>query len=468
MTGLAASSHPHYVPPQSRQGGLGVWYRAAIVLIAIVLAGLPWCRSDRSGYVAHGDAVITSDSTEPEAHSHLQPLTEEILNSTTGDADFANFLAQHPELIKELGAKDEQGAIEMFRRRLEVSPNRVGGQITLHLTFYASNRQLCENVLSRYLRDFRDEFQQWKKEKTSTIQSGYTQQVKTVQADLTRINNQLAQLQPIEQTEPRRVPTTEEQPQVNKQWTVVSEELVAAEQELRTLKVSRTDRHPLVVDQQEKVDKLTALLTSTPKYSTTTEEASVDTSKEDKGAIIAERKLRIADLQRKRQDAESRLTSLGQVKQHADKALGFVDGIRMDIPGDHAKVATVGGVWKISGLLVLAGWSIFAAVVAFLLASAAARPELIRSPSKLASVTSVPVTMTLTLPGSSDFGSAPSFSLAGPASFLLTRVAELTVIGILGLVLLAIQMQPSASGLLTDDPLALLRASMRVMWTSTT
>ncbi|WP_146119206.1 hypothetical protein [Blastopirellula marina] len=463
---MTASSHPHYVPPKSRQGGLGVWYRAAIVVVAIVLAGLPWCRSDRSGYIAHGDAVITSDSAEPEAHAHLQSLSEEILKATTGDADFANFLAQRPELQKELGAKDEQSAIEMFRRRLEVTPNRVGGQVTLHLTFYASNRQLCEDVLSRYLHDFHDEFQHWKKEKTSTIQTSYSQQVDTVQSELTRITNELARLQPVPQEEPRRLPATPPPPQVNKQWTVVSVELNEAQQQLRSLKVSRTDRHPLVVDQQEKVDKLTELLASTPKYPAVESHTS-EPKQEDKGAITTERNLRITDLQRQRRDAESRLTALGQVKQHADKALGFVDGIRMDIPGDHAKVATVGGAWKISGLLVLTGWTIFAAVVAFMLASAAARPELIRSPSKLASVTSVPVTATMTLPGSSDFGSGPSFSLAGPASFLLTRTAELTVIGVLGLVVLAMQTQPGASALLTDDPLALLRESMRVVWPST-
>lgn len=461
---LASQTQPHYMPPQSQQGGIGVWYRAVIVVVAVVLLGLPWCQTEQSGYVADGTTMVTSDSAEPEAHAHLQPMLDEILKQTTADAEFASYLDQHPELKQELGAKTNQDAIELFRRRLEVDPTRVGGKITIHLRFYASDRKMCTDVMSQFLIDFQNKFNAWKHEKTSAITTSFSQEVATAQAKLNRIDGELQRYQQATASQPPSKPAATNVREVSPEWAAISTELKEARLVLQQLLVTRTERHPLVVDQNDKIESLTRQLASTAKYPVLAKETP-QSSDDPKGALAAEREFQITDLQKQRKEVEAHLVTLAHRKQDADQALGFIQGIHMEVPGDQVQVAAIGGVWKMGALFVLGGWVIFLGLIAFQLAWSASRPVPIRSAGKLASATSVPVVATITT-ASSSIPMPTGRSLAGPCSFLLTRAAELTVIGVLGLVLLATQTNPQLGDLLHDDPLGVVRESLRVLFPS--
>ncbi|WP_146118671.1 hypothetical protein [Blastopirellula marina] len=461
---MASRTQPHYTPPQSQQGGIGVWYRAVIVVMAVVLVGLPWCQTEQSGYVADGTAMVTSDSPEPEAHAHLQPMMDEILKQTTADAEFAAYLNQHPELKQELRAKTNQDAIELFRRRLEVDPTRVGGKITIHLRFFASDRKLCTDVMSQFLIDFQDKFDAWKREKSSAITTSLSQELAAAQAKLNQIDGELQRYQKEAAVQPPSQTATANVPKVSPEWAAISMELKEARQVLQQLLITRTERHPLVVDQNDKIASLTKQLSSTAKYPVPVN-ATPQSLDEQKGALAAERQFQIDDLQKQRKEVEARLTTLAHRKQDADQALGFIQGIHMEVPGDQVQVATIGGVWKMGALLVLGGWVIFLGLIAFQMAWSASRPVPIRSAGTLASATSVPVVATISIAGSS-IPMPTGRSLVGPCSFLLTRAAELTVIGVLGLVLLATQTNPQLGDLLHDDPLGVVRESLRVLFPS--
>lgn len=461
---MASPTHPHYSPPGSQQGGLGVWYRSIIVVVAVVLAGLPWCRTGQSGYVADGTAIITSDSAEPEAHAHLQPMLDEILKQTTADGAFANYLEQHPELKQELGAKTNRDAIELFRRRLEVDPNRVGGKVTIQLRFYAASRQICTDVMSRFLVQFQNKFDHWKQDKASMIASTYSQELEVTQAKLKKVDDELQRYQAVTNDPPARLPSTATERQASPEWTKLSDDLRTAKTTLQQLLITRTESHPLVVDQKDKITALEASLASTPKYPSN-EDLIPKTARENTGALAAQQQFKIDELQKEKQEAESRLTMLTHRKHDADRALGFVRGIHMEVPGDQVQVASVGGIWKMGALMVLGGWVIFFGLIAFQLAWSASRPAPLRSVGKLASASSVPVVATMSLPSSSPRMPSGS-SLVGPMSFLMTRAAELTVIGILAMVLLATRMHPEIGDLLHDDPLGVVRESLRVLFPS--
>ncbi|RCS50496.1 hypothetical protein DTL42_10280 [Bremerella cremea] len=432
------------------------------MVLAVACAGLPWCRTDQAGYVADGTAVVISDSAETKAHAHLQQVVEEILKETTDDRKFAAYLDQHPELMQELGAKTNQDAIELFRRRLEIDPSRVGGKVTIHFRFFASTRASCTEVMSQYLQDFQGKFKAWKEQKSSAITVAYTQEVQSTQAELKQVDGDLQKYH-LTVTSPATTKTKEAaQPEISPEWATLSADLKEARQALQQLLITRTERHPLVIDQNDKIAALEKELASTPKLMFPAKKVS-NAKDEPIGAFAAERQLKIADLEKQRQELQSRLVSLEHRKQDTEQALGFIQGIHVQTPGDVARVTPVGGVWKMGALLVLSGWMIFFGLIAYQLAWSASRPVVIHSLGKLASATMVPVIATMTMTGSS--GSTPNgTSLAGPFSFLLTRAAELIVIGILGLVVLAAQSQPELWDLLSDDPLGVVRQSLRILF----
>ncbi|MBA2114417.1 hypothetical protein HOV93_15760 [Planctomycetes bacterium FF15] len=448
-------SQPRYTPPRSRHGGLWVWYRALVVVVAVILLGLPWCRTDRSGYVAHGQATIVSDSLEPEAHAHLQPLVEEILQATTTDDHLVNYLAQDPELRQDLQVSDDQAALEILRRRLEVSPNRIGGQVSLRLNYYGEDRLACSRLLSRILQDFDREFNDWKREKVTGIEDTYIDQLKSTESELAAMD---AELRGLEATVPGDVAPAPEKLSLPRSpaWLLAQQKLDQAKSRLKELLETRTQRHPLVQDQEKKIEKLQTQFAALPEFQS---KPLPPEPMSDREKLVEQYKQRIAALHSEMAQNQTQLDALKLRQKDAAKALGFLNGITMQHSGD-ITVSSVGGVWRSTALLVLGGWSIFAGLIAFQLASSSASPAMISSTHKLAAATPLAVAGTVTLTGSTQPESGGAWRF-GRASFVLTRLAELSIVFVIGLVVLATQTQPEFSLLLRDDPLAALREMMR-------
>lgn len=448
-------SQPRYTPPRSRRGGLWVWYRALVVVVAIVLVGLPWCRSDQSGFVSQGQATIVSDSRDPEAHAHLQPLIEEIVRETTTDELLVQYLSQVEGLRQDLHVADEQAALEILRRRLEITPNRIGGEVTLRLNYYGEDRQPCSLLLSRILQDFDREFNDWKREKIAGIEGTYIDQLTKAEANIAAMDVELRGLEKVRPDNTPDIPDKKQRPR-NPAWVQSRQELEEAEARLKQLLETRTARHPVVLDHQKKLELMQSQFASIAEYQ---DEFSPlePTPKSNKHTEQYEQ--RVASLHTEREQSQALVKSLKLRQKDAAKALGFLNGITMEHSSE-IEVSSIGGVWKSTALLVLGGWAIFAGLIAFQMASSSASPAIISSTQKLATATSIPVAGTLTLTGDTQPSPKQRWQF-GQASFLLTRMAELTIVTIVGLVVLATQTQPEFSLLLRDDPLAAIRELIR-------
>lgn len=448
-------SKPRYTPPRSRRGGLWVWYRALVVVVAIILVGLPWCRTDQSGFFAKGEATIVSDSREPEAHAHLQPLVEEILQATTTDELLAQYLSQDQELRQDLQVADDKNALEILRRRLEVSPNRVGGQVTLHLNYYGEDRSACSRLLSRILQDFDREFNDWKREKVAGIEDTYVDPLKGTEKAVASLDAELRGLEGARRTEKPQAPIERAEPR-NPAWVAARQQLDDAQSNLKALLETRTPRHPVVLDQQKKLEQLQSQFASLTEYESKPLPLTPMTDTEKQ---VEQYQRRVATLHAERQQSQARLDALKLREKDAAKALGFLNGITMQHSGD-IEVSAIAGVWRSTALLVLGGWAIFGGLIAFQMASSSATPAVISSTNKLAAATPIPVAGTVTLTGDGQPGRRSHWHF-GRASFLLTRLAELTIVTVIGLVVLATQTQPEFTLLLRDDPLAAMRELLR-------
>lgn len=448
-------SKPRYTPPRSRRGGLWVWYRALVVVVAVILAGLPWCRTDQSGFFAKGKATIVSDSREPEAHAHLQPLVEEILQASTTDEVLAQYLSQDPELRRDLQVADDKHALEILRRRLEVSPNRVGGQVTLHLNYYGEDRSACSRLLSRILQDFDREFNDWKREKVAGIEDTYVDQLDKTEKAVAALD---AEIRGFEGSMPGEKPnaSVERTPSRNPAWVEARRQLEEAQSQLKTLLETRTPRHPVVVDQQKKLEQVQSQFAALAEYELNPHPAA---PMSDHEMQVEQYQQRVATLHAEKQQSQARLDALKLREKDAAKAMGFLNGITMRHSGE-IEVSAIAGVWRSTALLVLGGWAIFGGLIAFQMASNAATPAVISSTHKLAAATPIPLAGTVTLTGEGQPGRKSHWQF-GKASFLLTRLAELTIVTIVGLVVLATQTQPEFSLLLRDDPLAAVRELLR-------
>lgn len=448
-------SQPRYNPPRSRHGGLWVWYRALVVVVAVIIVGLPWCRTDRSGFMAHGQAAIVSDSREPEAHAHLHPLVEEILQATTTDDQLAQYLSQDQTLRQDLLVADDKSALEILRRRLEVLPNRIGGQVSLRLNYYGADRLACSRLLSRILQDFDREFNDWKREKVAGIEDAYVDQLKSTEKEIAAMDAELRGLEAAVPDDVSPVPVELPLPR-NPAWIQARQQLDQAKTRLKGLLETRTPRHPVVLDQQKKLEQLHAQFASLAEYQS---KPLPPEPMSDREKRAEQHQQRIATLHSEREQSQTRLDALKLRQKDAAKALGFLNGITMEYTGD-IEVTSVGGIWRSTALLVLGGWAIFAGLIAFQMASSSASPAMISSAHKLAAATPIPVAGTVTLTdGPHSAGS--SYWQFGRASFVLTRLAELMIVTVLGLVVLASQMQPEFSLLLRDDPLAAVRELLR-------
>ncbi len=432
-----------------------MWYRAVVVVVAIVVVGLPWCRSDRSGFVANGRATIVSDSGEPEAHAHLQPLVEDILQATTTDQLLTQYLAQDEQLRKDLKVADEKDALEILRRRLEVSPNRIGGEVTLRLNYYGEDRQACSRLLSRILQDFDRQFNDWKREKVAGIEDTYVDQLRSTEKETATLNAELRGLQSV-MTEDKPSASIKKPRPKNPEWVQTRQQLDHAEAKLKALLETRTQRHPIVVDHQKKLEQLESQFASLDEYLSAPLPEGPMSERERQAENNQQR---IASLYSQLEQSQARLDSLRLRQKDAAKALGFLHGITMQHSQD-IDVSAIGGVWRPTALLVLGGWAIFAGLIAFQLASSAASPAVITSTSKLAAATAIPVAGTVTIPGGEPSAAGRHWQF-GRVSFLLTRLAELTILTVIGLVLLATQAQPEFGLLLRDDPLAAIRELLR-------
>lgn len=454
VTRLVSLSQPSYTPPRSKQGRFQVWYRSAVVMLAVLIVGLPWCRTGKSGYVADGTATIVSDSQESEAHAHLQPLVEEILQATTTDKQLTAYLADDIKLQNELGTSDPQRALEMLRRRLTVTPNRVGGKISLQLSFYGDSRDSSSQLLQRILHDFKTEFQTWQQEKIEGIEATYVDQLRSTKQQLADLDAQLYALKSKGPAEPRKLQPIVPQRKRNPKWVAASQELATSQATLRTLLETRTPKHPVVVDQHRKVQLAEEQLASLPEYEKETPPPTLEpTSPEE------DRQNQIATLQQQRQEAESVLANIQVRQEDAEKALGFIHGITMTIPAD-VHVAALGGVWRSTALLVLGGWAIFAGLIAYQLASGAASPRMIHTVSKLSAASPIPVTASVTVGGDWEESPQPGWNW-GAASYLLSRAAELAIVSLIGLIVLAVLTQPQFSQQLMEDPLGAVRELLR-------
>ncbi|WDI40156.1 hypothetical protein [Bremerella sp. P1] len=448
-------SQPRYTPPRSRRGGLWVWYRALVVIVAVVLVGLPWCRSGSSGFVAQGQATILSDSREPEAHAHLQPLVEDILKAATTDELLTQYLSQDEQLRRDLHVVDDKDALEILRRRLEVTPNRVGGQVTLRLNYYGDDREACSRLLSRILQDFDREFNDWKREKVAAIEDTYVDQLKNTEKAIAAMDVELRGLEVARPGDMPPAPVDTPLPR-NPAWVQTRQQLEDAQSRLKGLLQTRTPRHPVVLDQQKKLEQLEAQFASLPEYDSKPQ-TPVPMSDREKQAEQYEQ--RIATLSSEREESQKRLDALKLRQKDAAKALGFLNGITMQPSGD-IEISSIGGVWRPTSLLVLGGWAIFTGLIAFQMAASSVRPVMITSTHKLATATPIPVAGTVTLTEGVQPGGRGQWQF-GRASFLLTRLAELTIVTVIGLVVLATQTQPEFSLLLRDDPLAAVRELLR-------
>jgi len=425
------------------------------VVAAVILVGLPWCRTDRSGFVAKGQATIVSDSRESEAHAHLQPLVEEILQATTTDEQLMQYLARDPNLREDIQVADDKNALEILRRRLEVLPNRVGGQVSLRLNYYGADRLACSRLLSQILQDFDREFNDWKREKIAAIEGTYVDDLKRTEKDIAAMD---AELRGLEAAIPANMPPAPVDPPLprNSAWVQAQQELQQAESRLKELLQTRTPRHPVVLDQEKKIEQLQTQFAALPEYES---KHLPPEPKSPQEAQAEQYQQRIAALHSDRKQSQAKFDALKLRQKDAQKALGFLNRITMQVPGD-IQVSSVGGVWRSTALLVVGGWAIFAGLIAFQLASSAAQPVMISSTHKLAAASPIPVAGTVTLTDGTPPGGGSTWQF-GPASFVLTRLAELTVVSVIGLVVLATQTQPEFSLLLRDDPLAAVRELLR-------
>ncbi|QDU77248.1 hypothetical protein Pan97_43130 [Bremerella volcania] len=448
-------SKPRYIPPRSRRGGLWVWYRALVVVVAVILVGLPWCRSDRSGFVARGHATIVSDSREPEAHAHLQPLVEEILLAATTDELLVQYLSQDQQLREDLKVADDSDALEILRRRLEVTPHRVGGQVTLRLNYYGEDRLACSRLLSRIVQDFDREFNDWKREKVSGIEDTYLDQLKSTQNEVAALDAELRVLEAARPGSMPPAPTKQPLPR-DPAWVQARQQLEQAELRLKELLETRTPRHPVVLDHQKKLEQLQVQFASLAEYPS---QPLPPEPMSDSQKIAEQHQQRIAALRTELQQNQTRLDALKLREKDAAKALSFLSGITMQHLGD-IEVTSLGGIWRSTALLVLGGWAVFAGLIAFQMAASSASPVVISSPHKLAVATPIPVAGTITLTGGEQPGTKRHWQFRR-TSFLLTRLAELTIVTVIGLVVLATQTQPEFSLLMRDDPLAAMRELLR-------
>ncbi|MEW4451622.1 hypothetical protein AB1L30_02950 [Bremerella sp. JC817] len=430
------------------------------MVVAVLVVGLPWCRTGQSGFIGDGQATIVSDSRESEAHAHLEPLVQEILQSTTTDQQLGDYLAQDPQLRRELGVEEEATAIEILRRRMEINHQRVGGEITIGIHFYAGNRESCSQLIANVLEDFQREFNDWKREKVSNIEGTYSGQLEEAKTRVVAIDAELRGLHEGIPAAPAPVATiTPPTRQVNPEWSAAMAAVSQAEDELRNMLETRTDSHPVVINQRRKVEEVRQSLSVVPQYAGSEPKP---LPKPQLEPTPNNNDRRIADLRQQRQQAAARLNSINGMKKDADKALGFLNGIVMHVPGDQFRVASIGGSWKSTALLVLGGWAIFAGLISFQFASSAAQPNVVSTSGKLAAVSPIPVLATVTVDAAIGPPPAKPWPLRR-VSFWITRLAELTILGVVALVVLATQTQPEYSQLLKDDPLAAVREVLRVL-----
>lgn len=431
-----------------------------IVVVAVLAVGLPWCRTGDSSFLAKSTAVVSSDSREPEAHAHLKPLVEEILQNTTTDEQLGGYLAHDPELRAEMGAADDHAAIEILRRRLEISHDRIGGQVTISLSFYSTSQKRCTELLAQIMKDFSREFNDWKRHKSSEIQGTYSDQYEQASSSLVTIDAQLRGLRSHipTQTAPRPVHQTQQR-RLNPDWQAANSELTEIQTKLRGLLEIRTASHPMVINQQHELEEASAKLAGIPRYLDPAPVQQVSQPELPKETSSDEQ---IAGLERERQKMDARLTELGKLKMEADKALGFLAGITMEVSDDQIQITEIGRDWNASALLVLFGWAIFAGLVSFQMASSASRPAIVSDENKLAAVSPIPVLASVPVGPAAQPPPAKPWPLRG-VSFWLTRFAEITILSLIGLVVLATQSQPEFSQLLKHDPMAAIREVLRVL-----
>ena len=447
MTTLAATSPSRSAPPD----GWRIWYRTGIVVVAVLLLGLPWTRTGRTGFQAQGQASLTTSSDHPEAHDHLQPLVDELLEKAASNERLAAYLDQYAPLREEFASVDADQAVEILRRRLEVAPVRRSDQTLIQVGFYGTHRDACSLLVHQLLKDCRADFDAWKDDKTATIREAYQSKQAAAQADLANIEDQLRPLREI-----RLEPSTEAQPRrlPNPDWTALAEEIAANQRQIRAMLETRTAQHPQVQELTRRIQRLEQRLQDTPRHLAPSAEA--QSLAAQAAEEVARRQKEIAQLEQRRRDAQDRLAAVEKLKTDADEAIVFLEAIVFHAPGERIQVAAVGGHWKPTTVMLVLGWAIFAGLIAYQLAWTAALPEWIVSPRQLAAVAPIPIVGVLTMT-SGNPQPRPSFGGCRRCSFAAARIAEVTLIALAACVVLAFQTRPGFEQLFWDDPVSALR-----------
>lgn len=420
-------------------------------MVAVILLGLPWTRTGRTGFQAEGQASLTTSSAHPEAHDHLQPLVDELLEKTTSDERLAAYLDQYAPLREEFASVDADQAVEILRRRLDIAPVRRDAQTLIQVGFYGTHRDACSLLVHQLLKDCRADFDAWKDDKAATIRGAYQSKHAAAQADLANIEGQLRPLREI-----RLEPSTEAQPRrlPNPDWTALAEEISANQRQIRAMLETRTAQHPQVQELTRRTQRLEQRLQDTPRHLAPSAEA--QSLAAQAAEEVARRQKQIVQLEQRQKEAQDRLAAVEELKSDADEALVFLEAIVFQAPGERIQVAAIGGHWKPTTVLLVLGWAIFAGLIAYQLAWTAALPEWIVSPRQLAAVAPIPIAGVLTMT-SGNPQPRPSFGGCRRCSFAAARLAEGVLLIVTACVMLALLTNPAFEQLFWDDPISALR-----------
>lgn len=437
---------PQLRAPGSSSFPFGLAYRTAVVVIAVLVVGLPWCRTGRSGFLAQGLVTISTDSDQVEAHAHLQPVVEQIVQVATSEKRLLHHLTHERSLKNELGRASNEAAVEILQRRLEVTPERVGGRVTVNLRFAGASHEACRRMIELVLDDMQTQFADWKQEKENGIRQVYEEPLAKAAAELAEIENRLRDEFRTQEEAPAFRPPPQE---ANPEWKALADETAAAKARLRGMLETRTPQHPQAAELIEKVEALESRLAATPRHLAPSAETEALVQKASLEA--QQRQERIARLEKQRGEAHARWQALHQHEADAEKALAFLNGVHFQTPAHRSQVMSVGGVWKPTAVLLLLGWSIFGGLIAYQLAWSAAQPQVLATVGQLAAVAPIPVV------GAVAISSAPATTrpLAWPSrecTWVLVRGAELALLGVFLMMVLALQSQPGFATLWWADP----------------
>jgi len=445
---------------RSSISGMLLGYKTIIAVVAVLCVGLPWCRTGPIQYHTTTLCTIANQVVGPKSSSDLKAVTNDVLQRALSEEKLASYIQTIPNLAGDLAESESLDLVEELKRQLEMQMAVEPTGATISLGFHSAAPETGQILMDHILQDIKVQLGVWKQEKISTIQSNFEPQLKKARLELAKIEKQISAINTDAVPEPKSAGLDPPTPKESPAWITVATELNQLKQKRIDMLSKMTEAHPMVVDLQDRIAQQQERLDQMERYLPNEIPPEQIVLKPAHGKSIEEQQAELIRLRREHDRAAKKVASLESVADQAQGALRIIHGFEFFTTGSGPRIAATGGFWKPTSVALVLCWAGLLGLVTYQLAWLAGQPIAIPSLQRLVSLSPLPVIASVSF--ANDVNHEHRMIPSGPASFILCRFSELTLIGLVCLILLAWQSDPGFGRVLAADPIGAIRTAVEI------